>query len=127
MSTADFIQQIASGDVVLAKESLNDLLSAKAFEALDAYKQELAKSIYSNEQESVQEEVEQLDELSRDTLANYQMKSWEKAQDKNTSPEKRGKRMMGITKSFGKQMKIMDREKAESAERRKHSKVTSSN
>ena len=38
MDTQTFINQVAAGDAVGAKDLLNDLLAAKAFEALDAKK-----------------------------------------------------------------------------------------
>jgi len=55
-----FIDQIATGDSVGAKETMSDMLSAKAFEALDARKQELASTLFGGIQ--VEEEVEDLDE-----------------------------------------------------------------
>jgi hypothetical protein len=51
MNIQDFISQVASGDSAQAKETLNDILSAKAFEALDAKKQELAKSVFTGKEE----------------------------------------------------------------------------
>jgi hypothetical protein len=48
MDTQTFIQNVAAGEASQAKELLNDLLSSRAFEALDAKKQEIAKSLYSN-------------------------------------------------------------------------------
>jgi hypothetical protein len=48
MDTQSFIQQVASGEASAAKETLTNLLSARAFEALDSKKQEIAKSLYSN-------------------------------------------------------------------------------
>ena len=48
MDTQTFIQNVAAGEASQAKELLNDLLSARAFEALDTKKQEIAKSLYSN-------------------------------------------------------------------------------
>jgi hypothetical protein len=55
-----FINQIVTGDAVGAKETMSDMLSAKAFEALDARKQELASTLFGGIQ--VEEEVEDLDE-----------------------------------------------------------------
>lgn len=52
MSTENFISQIMNGDLSNAKETLTDVLSAKAFEALDGRKQEIAKTIYSSPVES---------------------------------------------------------------------------
>ena len=57
-----FIDQIATGDAVGAKETMSDMLSAKAFEALDARKQQIASTLFGGMQ--VEEEVEQLDELT---------------------------------------------------------------
>lgn len=42
----NFVDQIATGDAIGAKNSMSDMLSAKAFEALDARKQELAASLF---------------------------------------------------------------------------------
>ena len=63
-----FIDQIATGDAISAKNTMSDILSAKAFEALDIRKQELAASLFGSQ---VEEEVEELDELSKTTLRNY--------------------------------------------------------
>ena len=52
-----FIDQIATGDAVGAKETMSDMLSAKAFEALDARKQELASTLFGGQQQ--EETVEQ--------------------------------------------------------------------
>jgi hypothetical protein len=51
MDTQQFIQHLAAGEAAQAKEVLNDLLSSKAFEALDAKKVEIAKSLYNNGEE----------------------------------------------------------------------------
>jgi len=48
MTTETFINQLASGQAADAKETLADLLSARAFEALDARKQELANAAICN-------------------------------------------------------------------------------
>ena len=81
MTTETFINQLASGQAADAKETLADLLSARAFEALDARKQELASALFNGQQEEpsgeetpeelTQEEYEQLDELSKDAYQNY--------------------------------------------------------
>lgn len=60
METRQFIDQLAAGDSVAAKESLENLLSAKAFESLDSYKKELASSIFTGKKEvETQEETTQ--------------------------------------------------------------------
>jgi len=44
METTQFIDQLAAGEANQAKETLTDILSAKAFEALENRKIEIAKS-----------------------------------------------------------------------------------
>ena len=51
MDVSNFINSVASGNAIEAKESLNDLLSARAFEALDAKKTELAQSLFTDKKE----------------------------------------------------------------------------
>jgi hypothetical protein len=58
MDTQTFINQVAAGDAVGAKDLLNDLLSTKAFEALDAKKIEMSQSIFSGEEPEVQDTEE---------------------------------------------------------------------
>jgi thymidine phosphorylase len=59
MDVSNFINSVASGNAIEAKESLNDLLSARAFEALDARKQELAQSIFTGQEEPEVQETEE--------------------------------------------------------------------
>lgn len=55
----NFIDLIAAGESAQAKDALNDALSAKAFEALDAYKKEYAATIFGGQPEEVEQfEVE---------------------------------------------------------------------
>ena len=49
MDTQTFINQVAAGDAASAKDLLNDLLAAKAFEALDAKKIEMSQSLFGGE------------------------------------------------------------------------------
>lgn len=58
MDSKQFINQLASGDSGSAKETLENLLSAKAFESLDAHKKELAASIFTGKQETAEEPTE---------------------------------------------------------------------
>ena len=51
MDIKQFIQSAAEGNAVQAKETLDNILSARAFEALDAKKQEIAQSLYNNGEE----------------------------------------------------------------------------
>jgi len=48
MTPQDFIQSAIEGNASEAKNILDNILSARAFEALDTKKQEIAKSLYSN-------------------------------------------------------------------------------
>jgi hypothetical protein len=62
---------------------LNDMLSARAFEALEGRKIEIAQNIFNGSQvqeeevEITQEEFDQLDELSKGTVRSYLKKSKE--------------------------------------------------
>lgn len=51
MDTSKFLELVAAGEAAEAKDKLNELLSARAFEALDARKVELAKNIFNGVQE----------------------------------------------------------------------------
>ncbi len=59
MDVSNFINSVASGNAVEAKESLNDLLSARAFEALDAKKQEIAQSLFADKEEVEVQDTEE--------------------------------------------------------------------
>ena len=48
MDAKTFIDKVASGEASEAKDLINDLLSSRAFEALDAKKIEIAQSLYSD-------------------------------------------------------------------------------
>jgi hypothetical protein len=88
MSTTQFIDELAAGNASGAKDILNDMLSARAFEALEGRKVEIAQNIFNGsvqeeqlnledysleelEEFMVSEEFEQLDELSKSTLGSY--------------------------------------------------------
>lgn len=49
MTAETFINQLASGQAADAKETLADLLSARAFEALDARKQAISSNLYGTD------------------------------------------------------------------------------
>jgi thymidine phosphorylase len=55
MDVKNFIDSVASGNAVEAKESLNDLLSSRAFEAIDAKKVELAQSLFADNEVETQD------------------------------------------------------------------------
>jgi hypothetical protein len=77
MQTSQFIEELTSGNASVAKDILNDMLSTRAFESLDAKKIELARNIFNGsevqeeEVEITQEEFDQLDELSKATVRGY--------------------------------------------------------
>jgi hypothetical protein len=51
MDSKKFIDLVTSGQALEAKEILNDILSSRAFESLDAKKVEIAQSLYNNGEE----------------------------------------------------------------------------
>ena len=98
MDIQDIINNIAAGENIAAKEGLENALSAKAFDALQGFKQEIASTLYGGQEQESEEDTdheedegegayaesveydedqEQLDELSKTTLASYQHKSRE--------------------------------------------------
>jgi hypothetical protein len=58
--TRQFIDQLAAGETSAAKETISNDLSARAFEALDSYKKEIASTLFGgNKEETVEiEETE---------------------------------------------------------------------
>jgi hypothetical protein len=50
MEVSKFIDSVASGSAIEAKDVLNDLLSSRAFEALDVKKTEIAQSLFGGEE-----------------------------------------------------------------------------
>ena len=56
MDVQDFINSVATGNAAEAKDTLNDLLSARAFEALEAKKIEIAQNLFGTNQEVEQED-----------------------------------------------------------------------
>jgi hypothetical protein len=57
MDAKTFIDKVASGNASEAKDLINDLLSSRAFEELDAKKIEIAQSLY-NDGEEIEVQVE---------------------------------------------------------------------
>jgi len=66
MNTQDFINSVANGSASEAKDILNDLLSAKAFEAIDAKKTEIAQSLFGGSQTESEVEVENTEEVTEE-------------------------------------------------------------
>ena len=58
METAQIIDALAAGKSAEAKDALNDLLSARAFEALEGKKQEIAKTLFNGAHEESDTAVE---------------------------------------------------------------------
>lgn len=55
MNIQDIINNIAAGENVAAKQGLEDALSAKAFDALQGRKQEIASTLYAGQEEQPEE------------------------------------------------------------------------
>lgn len=70
-----FVDLVGQGDNVQAQETLNNILSNKAFEALEFIKKDIAANLFAEEAEELEEDAEQLDELSNTTLGNYVQKA----------------------------------------------------
>ena len=56
MNAQDFINSVATGNAVEAKDTLNNLLSARAFEALETKKVEIAQTLFGGSQEQESED-----------------------------------------------------------------------
>jgi ribosomal protein L31E len=59
MDIKQFIQQSLEGKAVQAKETLNDLLSNRAFEALDAKKRNIASTLYGDGEDTEVQDTEE--------------------------------------------------------------------
>lgn len=55
----NFIDLVGQGNNVAAKDALDELLSARAFEALDAKKQEIGSTLFGGQPEAVEEPTEE--------------------------------------------------------------------
>ena len=55
MDAKTFIDKVASGSANEAKDLINDLLSSRAFEELDAKKIEIAQNLFNGKQETEEE------------------------------------------------------------------------
>ena len=58
MDIQDIINNIAAGENVAAKEGLENALSAKAFDALQGYKQEIAATLYGGQEQEPEEDTD---------------------------------------------------------------------
>ena len=64
MDVSNFIDTVAAGNAAQAKEALNDLLSARAFDSLDAKKIEMAQAVFSGKEENTEPEVQDTEETA---------------------------------------------------------------
>lgn len=64
--TRQFIDQLATGEASAAKETLENMISVRAFEALDSYKKEMASSIFGGVKEAKEVEKEDDEEEEKD-------------------------------------------------------------
>ena len=55
MQIQEIINQIAAGDSAAAKESIENVLSAKAFDALQGRKQEMAATLFGGQEQNGEE------------------------------------------------------------------------
>jgi hypothetical protein len=58
MDIQDIINNIAAGENNAAKEGLENALSAKAFDALQGYKQEIAATLYGGQEQESEEDTD---------------------------------------------------------------------
>ena len=117
MTVQEVINQIAAGDSVAAKEGIENVLSAKAFDALQNRKQEMAATLFGGQEqeheeitddeeayaEDVEHDGEQLDEVSMDTAAKVYKKRADNAyngqSDSNVNKQVKSREIIG--KRFG--------------------------
>ena len=64
MDIKDIINNIAAGDNVAAKESIEDALSAKTFDALQGRKQEIASTLFGGQEQESEEITDNQEEES---------------------------------------------------------------
>ena len=107
MSTLDFIHNVMSGNAVDAQSALNDVLSSKAFEALQHRKVDLAQNLFTTA--DMNEEVEQIDEISQALKDRYINKA-SKEHAKNIDREERAFRRGDYAKATHYDDKIARRE-----------------
>ena len=56
MDTIDFINSVSVGSAAEAKDTLTDLLSTRAFDALNARKIDIAQTLFNDDEEEQQED-----------------------------------------------------------------------
>jgi hypothetical protein len=117
MQIQEVINHIAAGDSISAKEGIENVLSAKAFNALQGRKQEMAATLFGGQEqeyeeiaddeeayaEDVEHDGEQLDEVSLDAAAKVYKKRADNAYSNQSSSnvDKQVKSREVIGKRFG--------------------------
>ena len=117
MTIEEVINHIAAGDGVAAKEGIENVLSAKAFDALQSRKQEMAATLFGGQEqeyeevtddeeayaEDVEHDGEQLDEVSMNIAAKVYKKRADNAyngqSDSNVNKQVKSREIIG--KRFG--------------------------
>jgi hypothetical protein len=56
METIDFINSVSVGNAAEAKDTLTDMLSTRAFDALNARKIDIAQTLFNDDEEEEQED-----------------------------------------------------------------------
>ncbi len=64
MEIQDIINNIAAGDSIAAKEGIENVLSAKAFDALQGRKQEMATTLFGGQEQSGKENANDEEETT---------------------------------------------------------------
>ena len=140
MNIQDIINNIASGENLVAKEGLENVLSAKAFDALQGYKQEIAATLYGGQEqgpeedtdheedeeegayaEDVEQDGKQLDEVSLDTAAKVYKKRADNAisgETKNKYPSQDVDQQVRSREIIGKIFGLKGKQMAKSIEKK---------
>jgi len=58
METIDFINSVSVGNAAEAKDTLTDMLSTRAFDALNARKIDIAQTLFNDEEEEQEDDTE---------------------------------------------------------------------
>lgn len=74
MSVRDLIDAIASGDSIATQQAFEQEMMSRVAARIDDKRVEVAQNMFSSE-EAIAEDAEQLDELSKSTLASYAKKA----------------------------------------------------
>ena len=64
MEIQDIINNIAAGDSIAAKEGIENVLSTKAFDALQGRKQEMATTLFGGQEQSGEENANDEEETT---------------------------------------------------------------